>query len=411
MNAPPASPAAGPGSFVQFSNPPVTTQPPPQSAPPPMPGTAGFANPGVVAAAPTPPANPAPPAVEHVDPAADAPDLSPPPQSQPTAQPPMQGVHKDPASPSNPLPGMQGGNLGMEVQDAGVAPGYDPSQSAPATSFSQAMAGFGQPKVTVGDQSSPMLAPDAKAATEPPAPAPSPQPPVQNSAPAPQATPNTPPGNFAEAMLAQAQAISQEPQPQPQPDPASSAPQVTVDPMPAMGVLAAISSQLETEKAKVAMALGIDALEHGNSQHYPPGSPVHEVIWYMRWGSQQMSEMPPQQLCHFERTLTAHQVFVQAQENHWASTFGLLGKEKDRIFRELRRNMTGGTEKDKDNDIIAGSAECRDLYVRLRVAEAMATYLRDMGQRFAQLQNGLKRSIDVRQAEHQTSLHQSGYQG
>ena len=155
------------------------------------------------------------------------------------------------------------------------------------------------------------------------------------------------------------------------------------------------------------LRLGVGLLE--DPQKRLVGDQVHDAIAYMRWGGSDSDALDVSTLCGFERVLSAHQIYVQSQENFWEQRSNYLGKEKERAFRELRKEASASTEKDKDNETLRTNGAARQLYVAHRVSEAMAKAHFQLGDRFAQLLNGLKRSIDLKLAERQTSIHQSKF--
>lgn len=167
----------------------------------------------------------------------------------------------------------------------------------------------------------------------------------------------------------------------------------------------ALSASINSAINKISYDCGERLLEDRNL--YDSTNKLHEAIWMMRWNSDGMVQMAPGQLCSYELVLTAHQVYVQAQENYWSQKYNFMGKEKDRLFREARGSVDAKTEKDKENLLIRTSPNHRNIFAEFRMAEAMHHYLKDFGARFAQLQNGLKRTIDLAIAERQTSIHQS----
>lgn len=172
-----------------------------------------------------------------------------------------------------------------------------------------------------------------------------------------------------------------------------------------------IKSKIKGFSSKLSFDLGIDILSSADHSNFDPESKVHAAIWHLRWNSDQVQTMDIKHLCGFECVLTSHQVYVQSLENKFHAECGFLNKEKDRVFREARKAVNGATEKDKDNLLILNNQKMRALFVDQRVAEYMSQFMNSMGDKFSQMQNGLKRTIDQRSIEVRASSYQAGRQG
>ena len=147
----------------------------------------------------------------------------------------------------------------------------------------------------------------------------------------------------------------------------------------------------------MANQLGLVVLE--DPKFCDPQNVVHVAIYNMRWNPMGLVRMSAQDLCVYESALSAHQVYVQAQQNEWRAKFEFLGKERERVLREVRGQFRGDTEKAKEDAAIAQNAAVGKLHYEFVEAQAMATFLTDMGDRFSQLEDGLKRLISLRHDE------------
>ncbi|MCL2639832.1 MAG: hypothetical protein FWD53_03210, partial [Phycisphaerales bacterium] len=124
----------------------------------------------------------------------------------------------------------------------------------------------------------------------------------------------------------------------------------------------------------------------------------------MRFNPTHLVQMSPRDLCVFENALSAHQTWVQTIENWWTARWEFLGPELSRIFRARRGNYKGDTDKARtekacEDALCAAEPDVEKMRREFVKAKAIAQYLAGLGERYGQLEDGLKRTISQRQFE------------
>jgi hypothetical protein len=151
--------------------------------------------------------------------------------------------------------------------------------------------------------------------------------------------------------------------------------------------------------------LGIALLE--DPKRVDINSLVHKAIFHMRYKQGDLMRMSPHELNELECALSAHQVFVQGLENEWAARSRSVGVVMDRVLGTKRRNYEAKTVRDQEELVFSTEPNMQVLRTQFLQAQAMSTLLDKMGERFAQLEDGLKRTITLVQMEYQRTQ-QSG---
>jgi hypothetical protein len=104
-------------------------------------------------------------------------------------------------------------------------------------------------------------------------------------------------------------------------------------------------------------------------------------------------------LCLYEAALSAQQAWVAGIENWWTSRYDFLGPELSKVLRQRRSKYSGPTEKAKEDAVCDSEPDVERLRREWVKAKAIATYLKGFGDRFAQLENGIKRAVNQAQEQ------------
>jgi hypothetical protein len=167
-----------------------------------------------------------------------------------------------------------------------------------------------------------------------------------------------------------------------------------------------IAQWIDQKVQEVRLNTGIAILS--NSKAAIPNSYVHEAIRRVSWEANNLPNLGPHELLNMEAAITAHQVYVQGEENYWTAQYNFLGRELERAMIAMRDNFTGGTKAEMENKLIANHPGIRDLRNKYLLAQALCTVLDKMGERFAQMEDGLKRTISFVVSEYQRTNTRSG---
>lgn len=165
-------------------------------------------------------------------------------------------------------------------------------------------------------------------------------------------------------------------------------------------------AMIESRVRKEYYDLGLALLENPNKRD--SNLYIHEVIHWVRWRTLDVINLGPHEVLKLGQALSAHQLYVQSQENYWSARHQLLSKELERIIFIKRENYAdqakGKTKTEMENILIETEPQIRDLRNEYLLAQAMANALENMGERFVQLEDGLKRTITfvVREYERTT---------
>jgi hypothetical protein len=143
------------------------------------------------------------------------------------------------------------------------------------------------------------------------------------------------------------------------------------------------------------LQMGLALLE--DPQQCDPNNMVHHAIHFLRWAPQQ--QLPPEQLNAMEHALAAHQVYVQSEENNWYGRYRQLEEDLKRLVRIKRSNYTGKTEGAKEDAMYAAEPQMVEMRRQFILAQRVSRMLNNMGERFAQMENGIKRTVDHAQAQ------------
>ena len=171
--------------------------------------------------------------------------------------------------------------------------------------------------------------------------------------------------------------------------------------------VAAVQAQQRMVEQAVAHAraeLGIDVLSDPAAAD--TNNQLHQIIALMRWNPAQLGQVGPHRLNEFEAVLSAHQVYVQAMENDWKAKHGLYGHLLAGIKQSRIGSVEARTVKEKEHLIVTGDPDVKRLHDQFLLAQAMAAVLDGMGERFSQLENGLKRTINLVEFDYTHSAHQ-----
>jgi len=113
-----------------------------------------------------------------------------------------------------------------------------------------------------------------------------------------------------------------------------------------------------------------------------------------RWQAGQLSQMSPHEL----NEVKLHGTNTRCTCSRWKVTgrrHALLAHLLSGIKQSRRDSTEGSTVKQKEFQSVIGDPGVRALHVELLQAQYIAKLLEGMGDRFAQLKNGLKRRIDL----------------
>ena len=161
----------------------------------------------------------------------------------------------------------------------------------------------------------------------------------------------------------------------------------------------------------------IDALERdfGLAVLRTPGtldqsSALHQTIFTIRWRPADLLQLGPHKLVEMESIITAMQVHVLWTENFWRMRNEMLGRAVAAAMIELRGSVSADTVKAKEIQLLKGNPELRQLHNAWTEAHALDHMLRGMGAAFVQLEDGLKRTIDLARLDYMHARKQGQYQ-
>lgn len=195
----------------------------------------------------------------------------------------------------------------------------------------------------------------------------------------------------------------------PQAQPAAAHPQPPVAVMDDWAETEQLRLRVQQNLDLVDREMGIVILQSEQADY--SGSSILEAIHYCRWRPADLIELPLPKLLEFEAALTAHQVYAQSSENFWRARREFLGHEVAKFKVTRRDQFEASTVKAKEHQAVMSDPRVRELYYDFVVARTVAETLVNMGDRFAQLENGIKRAITYRIAEVEHSRTQSKYEG
>lgn len=162
---------------------------------------------------------------------------------------------------------------------------------------------------------------------------------------------------------------------------------------PELAVLLGMEQEIESCVQAANLQLGLKVLASNAQGSGEKGNLVHQAIWTIRWSPEALPGLPVETLLAFESALTAHQVYVAGLENYWASRCELLGSVISQIKETRRDGASGDRVKQKEYQVLSSPA-ILPVYKQFLYARAMAQLLDGLGERFAQMEDGLKRTID-----------------
>ncbi|MCL2641090.1 MAG: hypothetical protein FWD53_09625 [Phycisphaerales bacterium] len=155
--------------------------------------------------------------------------------------------------------------------------------------------------------------------------------------------------------------------------------------------------EIQHEINRIAVITGLNVLF--SPQACDTRNAVHVAIYYMRHDPMALVNMATRDLCVFEAALAANQLTVRAIENEWSMKANHLGRQRDFLLRKKRGRYKGETEKAREDAVLEQEPAMKQLHREFSKAHAVATYLREMGHGFTQLEDGVKRLIDNRREE------------
>jgi len=218
------------------------------------------------------------------------------------------------------------------------------------------------------------------------------------------------PGDVAAAMPAQAptpvqpapqqQALPmQAPAPIPQPPPMALAPAAppvspgTSAEFDELAVSIAFRQSLDQKVAALEKELGINVLK--NPQMCDANNALQVAIYNVRWRPADLLQMGPHKLVEIESMFTAMQMHVLWLENYWRMRNEMVGRAVSAAMMELRGGVSGETVKAKEIQLLRSSPKLREMHNLWLEAHAFDHMLRGMGASFTQLEDGMKRMIDL----------------
>lgn len=163
---------------------------------------------------------------------------------------------------------------------------------------------------------------------------------------------------------------------------------------------------VETQKLMIEVEAAIRGVHHHlglalmtNPNAKDEGSLVHRAIYMAKWQPEQVIQLPPHDILAMATALSAHQAWVASMENEWKARYEILGPELERILWIKRDGYSGKTKTEQEIQAIKREPALRNMRKEYFIAKAMAKVLDGMGDRFAQLENALKRPADLRAME------------
>lgn len=160
-------------------------------------------------------------------------------------------------------------------------------------------------------------------------------------------------------------------------------------------------AEIENEIARLDVETGYCVLR--NAASCDASRPHHIAIREMRYNALALPDQSASYLAALEAALAANQAYVQGQENYWAARAKQLGVDRENILRSKRSKYTGATEKAKEDAVIRTEPDVRRLHREYVKADAIKSYLSDIGQAFAKVDDGIKRLADNRRDEENRS--------
>jgi hypothetical protein len=167
-----------------------------------------------------------------------------------------------------------------------------------------------------------------------------------------------------------------------------------------------ISAMQSLQRAKAVIYDGITKMKYDlgltlldNPKAMDQTSRIHQAIYAMRWTPDQLVQMHPSDIIAMGVVLSAHQVYVQGLENEWSAKYQLLSKESRKVVLSRRDSQKGKTKAEQEAALFLADPEVREMHHEYLIARAMARLLRGMGERFKQLEDGIKRPADLRSWE------------
>jgi len=154
--------------------------------------------------------------------------------------------------------------------------------------------------------------------------------------------------------------------------------------------------QIENQMNMVIAELSMGVLD--NPKLLDNRSNLSQILHTMRWEPQVVSSMTPQKLIEWEVVLSAVQVHVMAMEGKWRARHAFLSREASRVIRIREadlQNAKGSTVKDRENEVLTQFPDVREFWQQFQMAQAMDHFMRGAAERFAQLENGIKRAIEL----------------
>lgn len=162
-----------------------------------------------------------------------------------------------------------------------------------------------------------------------------------------------------------------------------------------LGDSATVLKQFEQDLAGLRYHIGIAILHDPRNYHPSHGNPTHAALWNVKWNTQALMRESPHKLCEYENQLTAHQAWVRGLENEWTARYRLIGNELDRCSYKKRDQYPGQKVADKELKMFSGEKPMRTLRLEYMRAWGMFSLLEGMGDTFKQLEDGIKRTINL----------------
>jgi hypothetical protein len=156
-------------------------------------------------------------------------------------------------------------------------------------------------------------------------------------------------------------------------------------------------AEIEVEIARLDVETGYCVLRNRTS--CDDARPHHIAIREMRYNALSLPDQSASYLAALEAALAANQAYVQGQENYWSARAKQLGVDRENLLRSKRSKYTGATEKAKEDAVIRAEPDVRRLHREYVKADAIKSYLGDIGQAFAKVDDGIKRLADNRRDE------------
>nr|DAQ92157.1 MAG TPA: hypothetical protein [Caudoviricetes sp.] len=173
-------------------------------------------------------------------------------------------------------------------------------------------------------------------------------------------------------------------------------------------VVSIIGDEKETKKFERTLnnlreKIGLLPLER---RDYTPKSELEEIIYNMRWNPAALSECDLHYLHEREMILCSHIAWVKGRENQWMSSYKIESRSFDRAVFQASRFCKARSVDERRAEAISRSPELQQRLRILEIYKLYADHCNNISETFVQMDNSLKKLIDTRRIEFETSRRQ-----